>query len=315
MAIAIVVIIALLGINGFLWYTKVQQDKIIASNNTDLITAEQTQAELEKEYYETLSELEEMRTASDELNAIIDGQKEELKTQKARVNQLITVEKDYEAARAEISKLREMRDKFVAQVNKLQEENEALAATNQQLQAEKVSLTEEVQTKTLENEELKNETEVMAFRNETLLKERENLADKVTFASVVQVDDIIVNGYRLKNNGKESLTKRAEKAEGLKVCFEAGENTITDAGEERFYVRIVDPLGATMAMDDMGSGVIQDANEKQVRFTQYRDIPYENMTTDACLSWQPGVSFKEGLYLVEVYNKGHLAGSSTFTLK
>jgi chromosome segregation ATPase len=256
-----------------------------------------------------------MRTASDELNAIIDGQKEELKTQKARVNQLITVEKDYEAARAEISKLREMRDKFVAQVNKLQEENEALAATNQQLQAEKVSLTEEVQTKTLENEELKSETEVMAFRNETLLKERENLVDKVNFASVVQVDDIIVNGYRLKNNGNESLTKRADKAEGLKVCFVAGENTITESGEERFYVRIVDPLGETMAMDDMGSGVIQDADEKQVRFTQYRDIPYENMMTDACLSWQPGVAFKEGLYLVEVYNKGHLAGSSTFTLK
>jgi chromosome segregation ATPase len=315
MAIAIVVIIALLGINGFLWYNKVTQDRIIESHNTDMIEAERLHAGLEKDFYESLSELTEMRSANDELNAIIDGQTAELKIQKARISQLIEVEKNYDAARAELDKLRQMRVQFVAQIKKLEEENSALSASNEQLRVEKASLTDEVQSKTLENEELKSETEVLAFRNEALLKERENLSDKVTMASVVQVDDIIVNGYRVKNNGKEALTKRADKAEGLKICFEAQENTITESGEERFYVRIVDPLGETMALDEMGSGVIQDSDERQVRFTQYRDVPYENEITDACMSWQPGMSFKEGLYLVEVYNKGFLAGSTTFTLK
>ena len=260
MAIAIVVIIALLGINGFLWYTKITQDRIIESHNTDLIEKEKMHADLEKEYYQTLSELTEMKTANEELNAIIDGQTAELKTQKARITQLIDVENDYEAAKAELNKLRQMRDQFVAQVKKLEEENAALSASNEQLRVEKASLTEEVQTKTLENEELKSETEVLAFRNEALLKERENLSDKVTMASVVQVDDIIVNGYRVKNNGKESSTKRADKAEGLKVCFEAQENTITESGMVSRSSTKTTPIRASGAVSRMISGCTSDSN-------------------------------------------------------
>lgn len=315
MAIAIVVIIALLGINGFLWYTKITQDQLLEKHSGELIETEKLQAELEKDYYQALAELEENRTANKELNAIIDGQKEELKAQKARVSQLLIVEKNYAEAKSELAKLNKMRTQYVAQINALQEENAALSASNQQLQQDKQSLSQTVDEKRQENEELKSETATLSNENIALQQERDRLNKTVTLASVVLVEDIIVNGYRIKNNGKESLTKRADKAEGVKVCFEALENTVTEAGEERFYVRIVDPLGETMALEDMGSGIITDANERQVRYTQHRDIEYANFATDACMSWQPGVKFSSGLYLVEVYNKGHLAGSSTFTLK
>ena len=315
MAVAIVVIIALLGLNGYLWYTKITQDRLLEQHSSDLIETEKFQAQLEKDYYEALAELEEARTANSELNAIIDAQKEELKAQKARVSQLLLVEKDFDSAQAELAKLRSMRDQYIAQINKLQEENASLTASNQALQSEKAVLTEEVQQEREQNEELRSETAALSSANESLKSERDLLAATVNEASVVQVDDIIINGYRVKNNGKEALTKKSDKTEGLKICFEAQENTIAEAGEERFYVRVVDPLGETMAMDEMGSGIIMDSNERQVRYTQYRDVEYENFATDACMNWQPGVAFSSGLYLVEIYNKGHLAGSSTFTLK
>ena len=53
-----------------------------AALSTQLDESEQLKAELEKQYYEALSELEEMRGSNEELNALIESQKEELKTQK-----------------------------------------------------------------------------------------------------------------------------------------------------------------------------------------------------------------------------------------
>ncbi|RLD20435.1 MAG: hypothetical protein DRI69_06270 [Bacteroidetes bacterium] len=314
-AIAIVVIIALLGINGYLWYSKINQDNLIDKHSSQLIESEKELAELEKTYYESLSGLEEMRTANGELNAIIDAQKEDLKAQRDRVSTLILTEKNLEEAEVELGKLRKMRDRYIAQVTRLKEENAQLSMSNDILAQEKVILTGEVQKEREANEELESEAEVLKSSNVELSTERDALSKTVVKASVIQVDDIVVNGYRIKNSGKESLTKRADKAEGLKICFEATQNTVTEAGVERFYVRVVNPLGETMSLEEMGSGIIEDANERQVRYTQYREMDYANVPVDVCMSWQPGISFGPGLYLIEVYNKGHLAGSSTFTLK
>lgn len=314
-AIAIVVIIALLGINGYLWYTKINQDKLIDKHSSELIETEKGLAELEKTYYESLSELEEMRTANGELNAIIDAQKDDLKAQRDRVSTLILTEKDLEEAELELGKLRQMRDRYVAQITSLKEENEQLTLSNEVLTQEKDILTSEVQKERETNEELESESATLKNQNTSLSNERDVLSKTVVKASVIQIDDIVVNGYRVKNSGKESLTKRADKAEGLKICFEAKQNTVTEAGVERFYVRVVTPLGETMSLEDMGSGIIEDANESQVRYTQYREVEYANVPMDVCMSWQPGISFGPGLYLIEVYNKGHMAGTSTFILK
>jgi chromosome segregation ATPase len=314
-AIAIVVIIALLGINGYLWYSKINQDKLIDKHSSELIETEKGLAKLEKTYYESLSELEEMRTANGELNAIIDAQKEDLKAQRDRISTLIISEKDLEEAEVELNKLRNMRDRYVAQISRLKEENAQLTMSNEILSQEKEILTGEVQKERVANEELTSEAAMLKNQNVSIATERDALSKTVVKASVIQVDDIVVNGYRIKNSGKESLTKRATKAEGLKICFEAQQNTVTEAGVERFYVRVVNPLGETMSLDDMGSGIIEDADERQVRYTQYREMDYANVPSDVCISWQPGISFGPGLYLIEVYNKGYLAGSATFTLK
>lgn len=314
-AIAIVVIIALLGINGYLWYTKINQDKLIDKHSFELIETEKGLADLEKTYYESMSELDEMRTANGELNAIIDAQKDDLKAQRDRISTLILTEKDLDEAKIEMSKLRQMRDKYVAQITNLKEENAQLAMSNDVLTQEKVILTGEVQKEREANEELESEAATLKNTNTELSSERDALSKTVVKASVILVDDIVVNGYRVKNSGKESLTKRADKAEGLKICFEAKQNTVTEAGVERFYVRVVNPLGETMSLEEMGSGIIEDADERQVRFTQFREMDYVNVPADVCMSWQPGISFGPGLYLIEVYNKGHLAGSSTFVLK
>ena len=315
-AIGIVAIIALLGMNGYLWYTKITQDKLIAKQNFELIETEKLMAESEKTYYEALSELDEMKTANTELNSIIDAQKEELKSQKQRIAQLIVSERDLEGAREELAKLRMLSQKQIAEIARLREENEELSQTNVVLTERNQSLTQEVEDTRVQNEELQSATTALVSENEVLQMEREVLAEKVTKAASILVADIDVEGYRVKNNGKESFTKRANKIEGLKICFETLDNPIAQPGDERFYVRIVDPLGATLAIDDLGSGVINERqHDTDVRFTQYRDIDYNQQPTNVCMNWQPGIPFNPGKYSVEVYNKGYLAGASDFMLK
>lgn len=314
-AIAIVVIIALLGINGYLLFSKVNQDKLIAKQGSDLIETQKTNTELQEEFYDVMASLEQVRTANSELNSIIEAQKSELEAQREKVSRLLYVERDLEAAQAELTKFRAMRDQYVAQINKLTEENTQLTSQNKQLSEQNSSLSTELEEKSESNEELRSQAASLTSENESLQEERERLSATVVKASVVSVDDITINGYRLKKNGKESFTRKADKTQGLQVCFEAQENGVVEAGSERFYLRVIDPLGETMALDELGSGVITDANQKQVRYTQYRDADYENTLIDICMNWQPEINFAPGLYLVEVYNKGHLSGSTTFTLK
>src|SRR5258706_8244859 len=126
LALATVAIIALLGLSAFLIYTKINQDKLIKGQSSELIEETKVKAELEKQYYQSLSDLEEMRSNNSELNAMIETQKTELKSQKDRISSMITTSKDLAKAREEILKLKE----YVVEVEKLRKQNPALRDTN-----------------------------------------------------------------------------------------------------------------------------------------------------------------------------------------
>lgn len=315
-AIATVVIIALLGCIGYLFYNKVNQDKLIKKQSAELISTEKLQAQLEKEYYLALADLEEMRGTNEELNALIETQKVELKSQKDRISVLLKDSKDLEIARGEIIKLKSAAEKYISELVALRDENKALSASNLELTEAKRTLTEEVAARTLENEELSASRATLASEKATLEEERNVLAKKVNVASVIRVQGFDVDGYKLKPSGKEAEKNRAKTIDGLKICFTALENPIAAPGTERFHVRIVNPLGETMAMDDTGTGILKNPNTgEEVRFTQYRDVEYNNEESNVCVNWQPDVAFNPGQYTVEVYNKGFLVGMSTVDLK
>src|SRR6185436_9152641 len=136
LALATVAIIALLGLAAFLIYTKVNQDKLIKKQSAELIEETRIKAELEKEYYQALSDLEEMRGNNSELNAMIETQKAELKTQKDKINGLISTEKDLQKAKEEIARLRV----YVTEVENLKKQNAALRDTNSQLSSQRDEL-------------------------------------------------------------------------------------------------------------------------------------------------------------------------------
>lgn len=312
LALATVAIIALLGLSAFLIYTKVNQDKLIKSQSAELIEETRLKADLEKEYYQALSDLEEMRGNNSELNAMIETQKTELKKSKDRIDGLIKTSKDLEKAREEIGRLRQ----YVTEVEELRKQNAALRDTNTVLSSQRDELVIAVQQERLTNEELSNERTALASQNESLAQEREVLARKVDIASSIKVADISATGYTVRNSGKESDSKKAKSIDGLKICFHTTNNVIASNGQETFHIRVINPLGEVMAIQDLGSGNMNLSNSgESIQYTQAVEVDYTGEPGEGCVNWQPGLPFEKGTYQVEVYNKGFIAGKANFTLK
>jgi hypothetical protein len=312
LALSTVAIIALLGLSAFLIYTKVNQDKLIKKQSAELIEETRLKADLEKEYYQALSDLEEMRGTNTELNAMIETQKAELKKQKERIDTLIKSAKELERAREEIAKLRT----YVTEVEKLRKENANLQESNVALTGERDELVLMVQQERLTNEELNTQKTALMTEKEKLQVEKDALAGKVNVASSIKVNEISATAYKVRSSGKETDTKKAKTIDGIKVCFKTTSNEVTNPGTEKFYLRVINPHGEVMAIQDLGSGSMKLGNSNEtIQYTQYVDLDYKNEVMPGCVNWQPGIPFETGKYEVEIYNKGFMAGKASFELK
>lgn len=312
LALATVAIIALLGLSAFLIYTKVNQDKLIKSQSAELIEETRLKADLEKEYYQALSDLEEMRGNNSELNAMIETQKAELKKSKDRIDGLISTSKELDKARLEIGRLKN----YVTEVEELKKQNAVLRDTNVALAAKRDELVIQVQQERVTNEVLTTERAELATQNESLAHEREILARKVDIASSIKVADISAVGYKVRSSGKEADAKKAKTIDGIKICFNTTNNVIVSGGMETFYIRVINPLGEVMAIQDLGSGQLKLSNTGEtIQYTQAVELEYSNEPAPGCVNWQPGIPFESGTYQVEIYNKGFMAGKGSFTLR
>lgn len=315
-AIAAVVIVLLLGANVFLLINNSKQKADNTELSANLDNAEKLKVELEKQYYESLSELEEMKGSNEELNALIDEQKMELEEQKNQISRLLADNKNLGSIRRQMKDLKAKADGYVAEIQQLKEENEELRGETARLAAQTDSLSTDLAYRTQENQELSNVKAVLTSEKEALSMENEKLSTKVTAASAIRVENISVEGMKTRSNGNATDKKRAKNVEYLKICFDAMPNRVTAPGMENFYVRIINPVGETLSAEELGSGVLRDnSNGEQVRFTKVKEAEYSNTQEQLCTNWTPNIPFAAGKYDVQIYNKGYLTGSTTFTLK
>jgi len=60
-----------------------------------------------------------------------------------------------------------------------------------------------------------------------------------------------VKAKDVRSGGKERTKIKAKKVDKLSICFWAEANEVAPAGEETFYIRIVDPTGAPLAIESL----------------------------------------------------------------
>ena len=315
-AIAMVAILGLLGLSGYLFYAnqglKQTTEKLAQDVNEKGILYD----ELNDTYNSAVTELEEMKGNNEELNALIEKQKDELKAKKNQISKLLRTRNDYTKAKTEMQEMRLQLDQYVAEVQQLKAENEQLMAQNSDLDNQNKSLREDLTAKSAQNDELEQARVKLVSEKENLTKENTMLDRKVNIASVVKVADVRATGWKIRKNGKAVKKKYAKNVDRLELCFNTSENLVTDPGQETFQIRIISPLGETLAVEEQGSGVATNmATQEEFRYTRAEQVDYQNESGQICMNWEPATEFEKGLYTVEIYNKGYVAGKGEFQLK
>lgn len=313
---AAIVIAALLALNIFLFINKSKQSHENQQLSAQLDDTATLKAELEKEYYQALSELEEMRGSNEELNALIDKQEEELTSQKGRIDVLLRDKRDLDKAKAEIKNLTQKIQQYLAEVNQLREENQQLSTANTELSTAKQELETNLEAERQTTQALSTAKESLEGEKQALEKTKTELARKVNIASVIKVNNVEVTGQRTRDSGKTVKRKNASNIDQLEICFQTTVNDVAEAGSETYMIRIINPQGETMAIESLGSGVfVNNANGERMRYTLIKDFSYDDQNSSRlCGVWSPGSTFPTGNYKVEVYNKGYLAGAGSFKL-
>jgi hypothetical protein len=315
-AFFIVAIIILVGIIGFLIINSSQQSKQIEKQEEQLSDAERLQLDLERQYYESLAELEQQRGNNEQLNALIEAQKQELKQQKDQISQLIKTKSDLSAARAQIDRLKSQTTEYLAQIEDLRVKNRMLEESNQSLSAANTELSQTVERTRMEKDEILSEKSTIQSEKERLAMTNKDLSRKVSKASMIEVNNIKIQGLEIKNSGKERKKSKAGAVDRLRICFDLTENKIADSGFERFYIRIIGPQGETLAVETSGSGTfISSESGENVLYSKIKEVEYDNTKSNQCINYDQDIDFIKGEYIIEIYNKGYLAGKSNFRLK
>ncbi|HMV23776.1 MAG TPA: hypothetical protein PKN57_03670 [Saprospiraceae bacterium] len=309
LGIAIAAIIALLGVNAYLLYNKSKLTTANTQLSTQLDETSKLKLELEQQYNESLSKLEEMRGDNEEMNAMIDKQKSDLQAQKNQISNLLKNKGDLSKAKEQIAQLISQRDQFMAQLEELKMKNEQLTADN-------TKLTTDLQSEKANTESLTAAKAALVSEKDNLASQNEKLSSKVTRASVIPVSKVEITGLKVDSKNKEHKKRYAKNIDRLRVCFDAAANDITEGGNETFFIRMINPTGETLAREDMGSGTLTTTDTKEkIRYTSSKDIEYSKTATQVCLNWDQAEALAKGVYQVEIYNKGYKCGEGSFKLK
>ncbi len=315
-ALVIMAILGLLGLNVYQFVNNrnLRQDSLL--KESELVELENAKSSLEKEYQQAINNLEDMKTNNEELNKIIDTQKEELRLQKDKIAALLKDSKNLSLARKELEAMRSKAADYVAEINKLKVENEKLAATNLKLTTDKEKLSKEIDSKSAENQRLTEAKNQLRIEKESLSRENTLLTSKINRASSITVEKIKAVGYKEREGKKPNDVSKAKDVDFLRICFKTGVNMNADAGQERFYIRVIDPVGSTLALENQGSGLmVNETTGSQMKYTTYIDTEYANDEKEVCSDWKNPNGFTAGTYQIEIFNKGYLVGTSRLKLK
>jgi len=288
-ALFIGIVVALLGVLIFLYYTNNQLEK----------EKEQQQQELNK----TILQLDSISSQLDNKILTISQLGGEIDTLLKIKEQLETEKHDLISNQKQQRKIMEsLRDKVGGYQELLlakDEEIEQLKKINDELLSENV--------------ELKTEKEELNESIQEINKAKEELAEKVAFAARLKVEGLKV--FAVNESGKEREGEfRNRHIDKLKITFTVAENKVAPIEGKDLLIRIVAPDGNVLFDVTRGSGsFIFDGRE--MFYTEKQEILYDKNSQEVVVFYDKGSEYAEGQHQVEVYTDDYLMGKGKFLVK
>ncbi len=290
--IVIIVITILLGTNGLLlWQFFDKKNSLDLANQTIVTTTAEKDA-LQMQLNRFKVDYEKIKSDNASLQNELSEKDEEIKAKVLEIQKLIQLGGPAQIARAkaELAKLKEMNEVYVAHID-------SLNVINAQLQQE--------------NQSLSTNLSKEMSKNENLSAENSRLYSKVSAGSVLKTFNIVTEGLRYRSNGKEVVTSKAKQVQKIRTNFTLGENPVIDNGPLDIYVRVLGPDGAVMSAEKESFKI----NGQDMSYTMKETVQYNNKDTPVEIMWAKGSEFVKGKYNVEIYQSGVLIGKSMIELK
>ena len=147
-----------------------------------------------------------------------------------------------------------------------------------------------------------------------LNKEKENLQATIEKGSTLSCFNVTAAGINIKSGGKRQVTTRkAKRADAIKVSFSLGENRIAKNGSKDIFVRIITPDGKEMAKsyDDNYRFIF---NNSAGYYAGKTTIDYNNAEIGITTMCEGNSPLVPGNYIIEVTCDGATVGQTTLTL-
>lgn len=283
----IVVILALLGTNAYLYFKDRHQSQRFVTVNTEKdrlkLEVEKIEAELDKVNALNV-------TLTDKLQEEQKLAREKIAELKQALQNGKLTQGDLANAQKEVKELREFVKNYKDEIIRLEKENTSL-------RTERDSLKEFAYTATQKARDLE--------------KKNTELSEKVKTGAALKAGNVAVIAYKVKNSGKNIEVTRASTAKKLSVTFNIVSNQLALKDYHKIYLRVFDPAGNLIADGDN----LFDADGEQMQYSSSTSISYNDDNTSYTMDWINPNSFIKGVYSIILYSDGYTMGKATIALR
>jgi peptidoglycan hydrolase CwlO-like protein len=285
----IVVVLALLGTDVYLYLQKNNSDKKIVYQHD-----EQTRLQTELDSLE--SQVEQVTAGKTKMTAALtaknDSLKSTIKVLRAKLAKGKLTTQELAKVQEDVKQLRYFVTKYTADIDELKKQNTNL---------------------TNERDTLKTNLATVAKKVDTLSKQNEDLGAKVKVAQAIKLATSDVVAYKIKGSGKEVDVTRANPAKKLKINFTVASNTLATKAMHDIYVRVIDPTGNLITAPDSGTF---SADGQDLQYTYKTSIDFKDDGSQYTIDWiNPTLPFQKGTYTIMLYADGSTMGKTGVTLK
>jgi cell division protein FtsB len=289
-----VVILILLAGCIYLFMSKSQMaesnaaDQHMQQQKIDSLNTEQTA--LQADFDAASAKIDQLVSQNAQMDSMMRGDREALKNLQSKIRSILNKKNASDAelkeAKAMIASLSDKTREYEARIAELEKENTVLTGQNKVLTQE---------------------------RDSTVTQ---NIAIK-QLASVLHASNIRMEALHLKRNGKEKETKKAKRADVLRVTFDIDENRIAESGTKLVYMRIIAPDATTLSNPVNGSGMMTTTKGDHLSYTLSKSIPLtqNQPMKNIIVDWNQEGDYVRGAYKIEIYNDGYTIGKGEVILK
>jgi cell division protein FtsB len=129
--------------------------------------------------------------------------------------------------------------------------------------------------------------------------------------ALIGISNLDATAIIVRKGGKIKETKRASRADKIRVCYTIAPNTLAQAGDRVLYVQVINPDNNIIG-DKSNITFGQDL----LTYSKSKSVFYENQALDVCaIVGNAGQDVLKGLYTINIFDAQRQIGSTTLMLK